>query len=217
MCIVSIFSKDNGDFLLTHNRDESRLRPFSNQVHNSEYHQKKWIGPVDLVSGGTWIYYSLKYAACILNGGYVKHSHRPPYRMSRGLLILELLRYNSIDQFISVTDLEGIEPFTMMMLNMNSTEKKILVWNGSQRFVEDRSSEQLIVRSSTPLYTVQEKSVHYNSFEEIENPTPERVFELHDHLKMLPNHQFETVQTTSITQISHQHHQTDLKFCPIPI
>lgn len=217
MCIVSIFSKDNGDFLLTHNRDESRLRPFSDQVQTSEYHQKKWTGPIDLVSGGTWIYYSEKFTVCILNGGYVKHSHRPPYRMSRGLLILELLRYDSIDQFISITDLEGIEPFTMMMLNMNSAEKKILIWDGSQRFVEDRSAEKLIVRSSTPLYTVEEKSVHFKSFDELENPTPERVFELHDRLKMLPNNKFETVQTTSITQISHKHHQTDLKFCPIPV
>lgn len=217
MCIVSIFSKDNGDFLLTHNRDESRLRPFSDQIQTSGYHQKKWTGPVDLVSGGTWIYYSEKFAACILNGGYVKHSHRPPYRMSRGLLILELLRYDSIDQFSSAVDLEGIEPFTMMVASMNSTEKKILVWDGSQRFVEDRSAEKLIVRSSTPLYTVEEKSVHFKSFDELENPTPERVFELHDRLKMLPNNQFETVQTTSITQINHQHHQTDLKFCPIQI
>lgn len=137
--------------------------------------------------------------------------------MSRGLLILELLRYDSIDQFSSAVDLEGIEPFTMMVASMNSTEKKILVWDGSQRFVEDRSAEKLIVRSSTPLYTVEEKSVHFKSFDELENPTPERVFELHDRLKMLPNNQFETVQTTSITQISHLDHQTDLKFCPIQI
>lgn len=215
MCIVSIFSKSNGDFLLTHNRDESHLRPFSDEIKTNEYFGHRWTGPVDLVSGGTWIYYSEEFVCCVLNGGYQKHHHRPPYRMSRGLLILELLKYNSINEFIKEIELNEIEPFTMIMLSQKSVEKKILVWDGKEKFIEDHSDQKLIVRSSTPLYTAEDKKTHYRAFSKLENISEGSVFELHDQLKMLPNSKFPTVQTTSITQISHSENQIGLKFCPI--
>ncbi|MDD3457982.1 MAG: NRDE family protein [Weeksellaceae bacterium] len=215
MCIVSIFSNETGDFLLTHNRDESRLRPFSEQIQTAEYHHKNWTGPLDLVSGGTWIYYSDEYACCILNGAYDKHSHRPPYRLSRGLLILELLNYSSIDQFIDRVNLKKIEPFTMIMLKLRTVEKKILVWDGTERFVEDLSDEKLIVRSSSPLYSPDEKSAHFKAFNELESVDSEGVFELHERIKLLPGQIHQIVQTTSITQIEHCNQHTKLKFCPI--
>lgn len=171
---------------------------------------------MDLVSGGSWIYYSELYACCVLNGAYTKHKHRPPYRMSRGLLILELLKYNSIDEFVSEIELNAIEPFTMIMLGLHSTEKKILVWDGREKFVENHSADELIVRSSTPLYSEEEKQAHFNAFRDLDELSDKAVYELHDKLKMLPNSIFPTVQTTSITQISHTGKQMSLKFCPIP-
>ncbi len=215
MCIVSIFSEGNGDFILTHNRDESRLRPFSKEIKTSNFKGQQWTGPVDLVSGGTWIYYSDKYVCCILNGAYKKHSHRPPYKMSRGLMILKILKYHSIDDFSENFNPKGIEEFTMIMLGLESAEKKILVWDGKEKFLEDHSHEKLIVRSSTPLYSETEKDFHFKSFNSLKNHTPEKIFELHNQLKMLSNNRFETVQTTSITQISYKENNCKLKFCPI--
>src|SRR5690606_8213120 len=134
LCIVSIILDFPVNFILTNNRYESILRPSSDDFQTRKMLGRELTGPVDLVSEVTWIYYAENFVCCILNGGYENHSHRPPYRMSRGLIILELLKYNSIDEFIDVINLEGIEPFTMVMLNRNSDEKKILVWDEFKKY-----------------------------------------------------------------------------------
>lgn len=215
MCIVSIFSDNQENFILTHNRDETILRPSSDEIQTREIFNRNFTGPVDLVSGGTWIYHSENYAVCILNGAYEKHEHRPSYRMSRGLVILELLKYNLMDEFIEEVNLEGVEPFTMIMLNRNSNEKKILVWDEIQKYKEDVSGEKLIVRSSAPLYSVEERNNHFHSFEKLIHPNSTSIFQLQDELKMLKNNKFLTVQTTSITQIIQNNSKINLKFCPI--
>lgn len=215
MCIVSIYTKKNGDFIFTQNRDESYLRPTSDEVQKKEIYNQIYYGPMDEVSGGTWMYYSENYVCSILNGAYKKHTMNPPYRMSRGLLILELLKYPSIDTFIKEINLEGIEPFMMIMIHRLTKEKKILVWDEVNKHTEDVSEERLIVRSSSPLYTNHEKEIHKKKFENLSPIDPEKIFELQDELKMLPNDRFPTIQTTSITQIVSLNNQLKLKFCPI--
>jgi len=215
MCIVSIFSDEKGNFILTQNRDETYLRPTSAKVETRKIGEETFTGPVDLVSGGTWIYYSGKYVACILNGAYQKHSHKPPYKMSRGLAILELMKYNSIDEFMDKTDLDGIEPFTMIMIDRHRREKKILVWDGIKKYKEDVSDEKLIIRSSSTLYTEGEKQKHRQYFLNLNSCGPDKIFELQDKIKMLENDKFPTVRTTSVTQIIQKDNEISLKFCPV--
>lgn len=215
MCIVSIFSLDNNNFILTHNRDESHLRPTSNKIFTEEINDKKYTGPKDLVSGGTWIFYSSEYVCCILNGEYKMHPHQPPYRKSRGLVLIDLLNYNSIDDFVEKVNLDGIEPFSMIMLNRKINEKKVLVWDEIKKHLEDHSNEKLIVRSSSPLYSDEEKLSHKQEFENLKLINSPDIFKLHKELMMFPNEKFTTVQTTSITQIEVQNQQINLKFCPI--
>lgn len=215
LCIVSIFTKKNGDFIFTQNRDESYLRPTSSEVQKKEFHHQIYYGPTDKISGGTWIYYSDTYVCSILNGGYEKHKMNPPYRMSRGLVVLELLKYDCIDSFMEKVDLEGIEPFSLIMIHRFTHEKKILVWDEIKKHKEDVSCESLIVRSSSPLYTEEEKEFHKKAFENLSEINPKRIFELQDEMKLLPNDRFPTVQTTSITQIVSTNNHLKLKFCPI--
>lgn len=215
MCIVSIFSKKNGDFILTHNRDESHLRPTSKEVSTQKIHQQIYTSPNDLVSGGTWIFHSEKYVACILNGEYVKHSHQPPYRKSRGLVLLDILKHSDFDTFFIEENFDKIEPFTMIVVDRSSLKKNILVWDGKEKHLENVSDLNLIVRSSSPLYNTSEKSAHQAKFEQLNQPTPTTIFQLHQELKMLPNDRFPTVQTTSITQIIQEQNEIQLQFCPI--
>ncbi|SMC63283.1 NRDE family protein [Moheibacter sediminis] len=217
MCILSIFIQTNGDFILTQNRDESIYRPTSPNVETREFFGRKITGPVDLNSGGTWIYYTDKYTVCVLNGGYENHSHRPPYRMSRGLVILELLKFASMDEFISEINLDGIEPFTMLMIDLKSNQKQILVWDGKQKFVENLNDEKLIVRSSSTLYNASEKLFHKEKFEELEFINYEEIYKIHQKLAMPKNEKYPIVQSTSITQIIYSGKVTNLKFCPIQI
>lgn len=215
MCILSIYSKPNGDFILTQNRDESHLRPTSHEIITRYFEGKPFTGPIDLVSNGTWMYYTEDYAVCILNGEYKKHSHQPPYRKSRGLILLDFLQYTSVEEFVNEIDLEGIEPFTMVMVHRKSSERKILVWDEKRKYLEDHSGKELIVRSSSTLYDSSEKEFHLKEFENLEKPNGKNVFEIHDELKMHPNLKYPTVQTTSITQIIQEENVIKLKFCPI--
>ncbi|MET3731795.1 NRDE family protein [Moheibacter stercoris] len=215
MCILSIFSKQNGDFILTQNRDESHLRPTSDKIENRKFGTKEFTGPIDLVSNGTWMYYAKDYVVCILNGEYEKHQHRPPYARSRGLIALDFLNYSTDNEFVEQINLENVEPFTMVMLDRHSSSKNILVWDGQNKYLEDHSDEQLIVRSSSTLYDAEEKLIHLTEFQNMTNPTKEIILEKHDDLKMHPNDRFPTVQTTSITQIIQMDNQIELKFCPI--
>lgn len=217
MCILSIFSKPNGDFILTQNRDESIYRPTSPDVLEREFHGQKVTSPIDLNSGGTWIYYTEKYVVCVLNGGYENHSHCPPYRMSRGLVILELLKFSSVEEFISEIKLDEIESFTMVMIDLESYQKQILVWNGKEKFIENLSDKKLIVRSSSTLYDSPEKLSHKRNFEKLNEINPEEIYKIHQKLAMPKNDKFPIVQSTSITQIIHSRKNTNLKFCPIEI
>src|SRR5690606_30282005 len=162
-----------------------------------------------------WTYYSDDFVVCILNGAYKKHQHRPPYRKSRGLIILELMNYKSIEEFVEKINLNRIEPFTMMMLNLNSTEKKVLVWDGTEKSIENHSSEKLIVRSSSTLYDDSEKQRHKIIFENADSINPEKIMEIHKEIKMNENPVFPGVITTSITQIIKNGNTINLKFCPI--
>lgn len=215
MCILSIFSEENGNFILTHNRDESILRKTSPTVEQREFFGTKATGPVDLNSGGTWIYHTDKYAVCVLNGAYDKHRHLPPYRMSRGLIILELLKFPSIHDFINEINLAEIEAFTMVMIDFETLEKHILVWDGTRKFTENHTSESCIVRSSSTLYSTVEKASHQEIFMNHQPINPKSIFKLHQALAMPENNRFPTVQTTSITQIIYSNQSVELKFCPI--
>lgn len=215
MCIISVFTSENEDFILTQNRDESYLRPTSDEIISNEIHNQIYFGPQDQVSGGTWLYYSEQYICCVLNGEYKKHSHNPPYKMSRGLLILEVLKYPSIQTFINEIDLKGIEPFTLLIIDRKSKEKIILVWDETTKHIEDLTFVNEIIRSSSPLYTCAEKEFHKSEISSLKNKTPSEIFNLHNALKLEPNNRFPTVQTTSISQLISENNQISLKFCPI--
>lgn len=215
MCIVSLFFEEGGEFILTHNRDESIFRPFSKSTETNERFGQPYTAPLDLVSGGTWIYYSPQFAACILNGAYKPHMHTPPYRLSRGLLILELLKYTGLGEFISEVDLNGIEPFTMIMIDKLNQDARILVWDETLKHTEDLSGHEIVVRASSPLYTAKEKEELVEIFKTMKHPEPDELFELHDRLKMTDNKDVPIVKTTSITQIVHRNGESHMKFCPI--
>lgn len=215
MCIVSLFFEEGGDFTLTHNRDESILRPFSKSIETKEKFGQWYTAPVDLVSGGTWIYYSSQFAACVLNGAYKPHRHNPPYRLSRGLLILELLQYTSLEEFSAKVDLNGIEPFTMMMVDKLNRDARVLVWDEKQKYLEDLNGREIVVRASSPLYTPIEKEDLEQLFMEMKHPNPDEIFAMQDRLKMTDNKEVPIVKTTSITQIVHRNGKSHMKFCPI--
>jgi hypothetical protein len=67
---------------------------------------------------GTWLATGAdSRTVCLLNGAFEKHSHRPPYRKSRGIVLLESFEFETTEQFAREYDFDGIEPFTLVVFD----------------------------------------------------------------------------------------------------
>nr|MBP6455490.1 NRDE family protein [Chitinophagaceae bacterium] len=86
MCTVSFLPVNKTSFILTHNRDEHINRGVAFLPIFYEISSNKIVFPKDSKANGTWISTSKNYSLCLLNGGFEKHKHEPPYKHSRGQL-----------------------------------------------------------------------------------------------------------------------------------
>jgi len=151
MCTVTFVPTGPGSYILTSNRDENPLRITEepgNEVYINEQHSI--VFPRDAKAGGTWIAVSRHdRTVCLLNGAFIKHRHEPPYRKSRGLILLDYFSFPSATDFARNVDLENIEPFTMVMVEDRLYE---LRWDGTDRHFRELSMEDPHIWSSATLY-----------------------------------------------------------------
>ncbi len=210
MCTVTYLPLKNNDFILTSNRDED---PKRKTIPPKEYDEDgiKLTYPKDELAGGTWIGLSeKKRLICLLNGGFTKHKRAESYRMSRGVIVKELLKVDNPVKVINHFDFDGIEPFTIVLVdwkqNLNAYE---LVWDGAQKHFEELESQPKIWSSST-LYDEEMKQLRRGWFadwlEEYKDFTQQDILAFHQDktkgnpeisLKMKRS-RVETVSTTSV-------------------
>lgn len=172
MCTVS-FVRDEFGILLTSNRDESTSRPASLQPAEYVLNNTKLLFPKDAKAGGTWFVVTEHgHALVLLNGAFERHTPVGNYRMSRGLILLEIAADpNPIIKFESL-NLENIEPFTIVSFTGTLHE---LRWDGSTKYTSELNSYHSHIWSSSTLY---EKNVRdmreqkFNSFLS-NNPHPD--------------------------------------------
>lgn len=149
MCTVS-FVPANDKIIITSNRDEAVLRtalpPETYLINN-----KNITFPKDPKAGGTWYAVAADGTVLVLlNGADEKHKHEPPYRRSRGLIVLELISNDSPILHWDAIDLEGVEPFTLVLFQ----ELKLyqLRWNGNTKSRIDLDASKNHIWSSSTLY-----------------------------------------------------------------
>lgn len=158
MCTVTFIPKENSNFILTSNRDEvvgrTTLVPDFYDIDGV-----KMLFPKDVVAGGSWIGISEKSRLiCLLNGGFENHIRAENYKMSRGVVVKELLKVEDLSNAIEVFDYKGIEPFTIIVVDWNSELKATeLVWDGQEAHITTLPDEPRIWSSST-LYTTTMKN-----------------------------------------------------------
>ena len=112
MCTVTFIPSNNG-VIITHNRDEKLTRLPSDLPKKTEYFGKKLWYPKDTDKNGTWFCTDEKgRVACILNGAFEKHTSTPPYRLSRGIVVLDAFKESTFSEWLNNYDLNNIEPFT---------------------------------------------------------------------------------------------------------
>lgn len=160
MCTVSYIPTSVG-FILTSTRDEVVYReatpPAFYQVGTNNL-----IFPKDQKSNGTWICSDGgTLSVCLLNGAWTNHQKQENYKMSRGLIPLEVFEYADFKSFAENFDFSLIEPFTLIGVQESYAETQLLElrWNGSSSSLRELNSTIPHLWSSVTLYppSVQEK------------------------------------------------------------
>ena len=166
MCTVTYLPLGNDNFILTSNRDETPLR---NTIPPQEYIEKgvALTYPKDELAGGTWIGLSAeKRLVCLLNGGFEIHQRKGFYKMSRGIMVKNILSATDSLAFINAFNFIDIEPFTLVLVVWETQlEAFELVWDGTKKHFNKLPQEPRIWSSST-LYTQEMKEVRKEWFAE---------------------------------------------------
>lgn len=209
MCTVTIIPLENNDFVLTSNRDEAPNRK-SLEPNTYEYKGENLIFPKDEQSEGSWIGLSEnKRLICLLNGGFEIHKRQPEYRLSRGVVVKDLLVSEDIEQAVEDYDLDDIEPFTIVVVEWESDLKFYeLVWDGFKKHFQKLALQPKIWSSST-LYNKtmrNERKQWFDDFIQGENLNADKMFKFHTETEkdnmnygVIMDRGF--VKTTSITRV----------------
>ena len=150
MCTVT-FIAVRGRYYLTSNRDEKNVRkaalPPQEYVHNDI----TLIYPKDADANGSWI--AMKDngdAAVLLNGAFKKYEAAPPYRKSRGIVFLDIFSAGSPVTKFTATNLENIEPFTLVLLLEDALYE--CRWDGNKKYRRQLQNNIPHIWSSATLY-----------------------------------------------------------------
>ena len=166
MCTLTFIPKSLDDFILTSNRDEAPLRetitPKKYVVDSVEL-----LFPKDAAAGGTWVGVSdKKRLVCLLNGGFAAHKREESYRLSRGIVVTQLLSAENFKETISNFDFNGIEQFTIILIDWETNAAIYeLVWDGIDVHFEEKPWAPQIWSSSL-LYTNEAKILREQWFSE---------------------------------------------------
>lgn len=208
MCTVTFISVDDRVFI-TSNRDESPGRHAENLVTKHLTADQAIHFPLDETSGGSWVALADQgRAVCLLNGGYESFIPDPPYRLSRGLIVLEAAATNEPEHFLTSFPLNDIAPFTLLVYEHPVLWE--LVWDGTHKHIQQVSADQPMIWSSATLYPPDVRAWRKSLFEEWLNETSERnresIISFHQMANGDSENDFimnrnEVVKTLSITSI----------------
>ena len=161
MCTVTYIPQGPESFVLSSNRDENPARS-PQQLSREERQHHTLIFPRDTSAGGTWIAAETdNRVVCLLNGAFEKHHHRPPYKQSRGIMVLDFFNYPSATDFSEKYDFDGIEPFTLVLPEKGRLFE--LRWDEKQVHFRELDARDFHIWSSATLYPepVQKKRVNW--------------------------------------------------------
>lgn len=181
MCTVT-FIRNKDLIFFTSSRDEKVQRSQASPPGIYHVNDTRLMFPKDADAGGTWIAVRDNLnAAVLLNGAFKSHLPMPPYKRSRGLILIDILASpDSVRQFLQF-NLKAIEPFTLILL------KEFLIfecrWDGNEKYCKQLSTDQNHIWSSATLYDLaiqQRREVWFEKWQR-KNPQPTRkdIFNFH--------------------------------------
>lgn len=208
MCTVS-FVATSDKIIITSNRDEQIVRPNAVSPKFYSINGFNLIYPKDSKAGGTWFVASESGTILVLlNGAKEKHQLQPPYRKSRGLIVLDIISCFSPRDFWSEIDLDNIEPFTLVLFQNNLLFQ--LRWNGSEKETISLDTNQKHIWSSSTLYPA---AIHdkrskwfYTFIDQIDEISESKMYDFHSKTEKqniengLVINRNDVLKTLSITQ-----------------
>src|SRR5258705_1820079 len=150
MCTVTFIPVKEKIFINS-NRDEKYVRSpaITPAVYSLE--TGKVLFPKDGNAGGSWFaVHENGNALVFLNGAWKKHIPQPPYRQSRGLILLDLIDNEMPLRHFQHIDLHNIEPFTAIVW----TDEELFAcrWDGTKKYQNLLSNKTPQIWSSVTLY-----------------------------------------------------------------
>jgi uncharacterized protein with NRDE domain len=211
MCVLTYIPTSEKGFILTSNRDEATARSGAIPPRKYEINGVQVFYPRDPQGGGTWIGGCGRFTLCLLNGGLEKHIPDPPYRQSRGRVILDFYHFLDVKMFFDEYNFECIEPFTLIIIeSTNNLIVNKICWTGSQKIYSTYNSSKAHIWSSVTLYSheiIQKRQSWFKDFltQKNYNPSCEDVIQFHhlggnedvrNNIKMNRDNQIKTISIT---------------------
>ena len=172
MCTVS-FIPVHDKYILTSNRDEKKLRSPAVPPALYNVNGSSLLYPKDADAGGSWMVVNQNgKAGVLLNGAFKKHIAAPPYRKSRGLVLLQLLSVKSPVHGFKGINLHNIEPFTLVLLEDSQLYE--CRWDGNKKYCRLLANDTAYIWSSATLYSeaILKKRERWFTHWRSENPRP---------------------------------------------
>ncbi|HVM88793.1 MAG TPA: NRDE family protein [Puia sp.] len=181
MCTVTYIPVNN-KIIITSNRDEKHWRSTAVEPKLYMFKSGNILFPRDSDAGGTWFAaHENGNVIVFLNGGFVRHDPSPPYRKSRGIVLLDLLDSDSPFSMFLKTDLYNIEPFTSVIFDDEQLYE--CRWDGEKKYHKKLNPLHPYIWSSVTLYNEEVVSKRSQWFAEWmnANPLPSQTDILHFH------------------------------------
>ncbi len=150
MCTVTFVPAGN-HFFFTSSRDEQAGRQLAEIPDLHLVNGRPLLFPRDPQGGGSWIVVDESgNAAVLLNGAFLAHKAAPPYKKSRGLILLDLMSDDRPAEAFDDLDLHHIEPFTIILFD----RKKLFAcsWDGLKKYINRLNESEPQIWSSVTLY-----------------------------------------------------------------
>lgn len=210
MCTVT-FVKNQNHLVITSSRDENIHRPLS--VAPRKITSDDFIGyaPIDPQGKGTWfIARDNGNVFVLLNGASKAHFPSPPYRKSRGLILMEIAAADHFHSKWNQIDLQDIEPFTVICYFLQ--ELFVIRWDGREKQCTKLDEGQAHIWSSSTLYTKEIQKERENWFAAfLQNSkdlmSPKHLFDFHKNTRkedskngLVIKREESNIRTKSITQ-----------------
>jgi hypothetical protein len=183
MCTVTYVPTKNG-FQLTSNRDENVNRGQAITPRRYQNGNHTLLYPKDADRNGSWIATKNNGdTVVLLNGAFVKHTAIPPYKTSRGLVLMDIINADDPYLFYQDSELEGVEPFTIVLYAQGSLYE--CRWDGGRKHIKLLDGKDAHIWSSATLYdeaAVTKRVNWFNNWRKSANPDKvEDIMHFHHH------------------------------------